>query len=69
MFDCFAVKQDGKMGLPAALDAWESWGSWPGCPPGCPRQVGMRCSGPQRGADGVAEAGPREATDALNDLA
>lgn len=69
MFDCFAAKQDGKMGLPAALDAWESWESWPGCPPGCPRQVGMRCSGPRQGADGVAEAGPREATDALNDLA
>lgn len=69
MFDCFAEKQDGKMGLPAALDAWESWESWPGCPPGCPRQVGMRRCGPRRGVDGVAEAGPREATDALNDLA
>lgn len=46
------------MGLPAALDAWESWESWPGCPPDCPRQVGMRCCGPQQGVDGAAEAGP-----------
>ncbi|AWO97015.1 Hypothetical protein SMAX5B_009569 [Scophthalmus maximus] len=33
--------------------------TWPDCPPGWPRQVGMRCSGGHGGGlMGLAEAGP-----------